>query len=467
MISILGKKPVKSATIEKIIIITASVLLAYLLISLYFRYHYFFHTDINGVNVSLKSHTAADLIIRNKTKDYQLQLIERNGETEIIYGQEIGMHYNENNSISGVERKQKSLRWISSLLKHRDYYVKDLYTYHKEALDKSINGLNCFKREIREPKNVSFVYSNGSYEVEKEDYGNKIEYDKFTKMIEQYVKTGKTILDLDKELCYENPKYTLKSKKTYEARDLLNKYIATKITYKFGDSLVLIDGNIIKDWISVDENLDVAINKAGVSEYVKELSAQYDTVGILRSFKASSGKLIDVQGGLYGWKINQDAETNMIIDNIKRGEVIERDPVYTQKALSRDGNEIGDTYVEINITKQYLWFYYKGKLITQGAVVTGNPNRGNATVIGAYMLNYKQKDTNLVGQDYDVKVTYWMPFFGNMGIHDATWRYRFGGEIYKTRGTHGCVNAPYRLAEKIFEYIEEGTPIIIYEEEKQ
>jgi lipoprotein-anchoring transpeptidase ErfK/SrfK len=97
-------------------------------------------------------------------------------------------------------------------------------------------------------------------------------------------------------------------------------------------------------------------------------------------------------------------------------------------------------------------------------VVTGNPNRGNATEVGIYMLNYKQYGSTLRGHNYEADVTYWMPFNGNVGIHDASWRHSFGGNIYKSNGTHGCVNAPLYLAKKIFENIESGTPVICYEE---
>ena len=27
-------------------------------------------------------------------------------------------------------------------------------------------------------------------------------------------------------------------------------------------------------------------------------------------------------------------------------------------------------------------------------------------------------------------------------MHDATWRGKFGGQIYKTSGSHGCINLP-------------------------
>ncbi|MDF2612062.1 MAG: hypothetical protein K0R92_3536, partial [Lachnospiraceae bacterium] len=235
-------------------------------------------------------------------------------------------------------------------------------------------------------------------------------------------------------------------------------------TYIFRSENEILDKNIINQWLSVDENLDVVIDENLVKEYVQGLGKKYDTVGVARKIKTSTNKMVEVKGGFYGWKINRDAEAKALIDNIKLGEVLEKEPIYTQKALSRDENDIGNTYVEINITRQHLWFYKDGKLMTQGAIVTGTPNKRNSTKVGVYMLNYKEKGTTLIGHNYETEVTYWMPFNGNIGIHDASWRYSFGSDIYKRNGSHGCVNVPLYLAKRIFDNIEDGTPIICYEE---
>ncbi|SFH04252.1 Putative peptidoglycan binding domain-containing protein [Desulfotomaculum arcticum] len=436
----------------------------YLLISLYFVNHFFFNTVINRVNVSFKAHDDVDQIMRSYVKDYKLQLIERDGKTEEITGQAIRMQYNEDNSLSEIYRTKNALKWLGSLFKGQKYYVNDLFFYNADDLDSKINDLNCLNNNIIEPRNVGFKYSNGSYEMVEEVYGNKILKDKLHEVIKTSILNGELKMDLNEKLCYENPKYTVNSAKTPKTKDLLNRYVAVKINYKFGDEDEILDGDKINEWLSVDENLDVVINKNAVMKYVNELSRKYDTVGIARNFKTSTGKIIEVKGGLYGWKINQEAETEALLENIIRGESIEKEPVYAQKALSRGEDEIGNTYVEINITRQHLWFYKDGKLITQGPIVTGNPNRGNATVTGTFMLNYKQKSTTLRGAGYAAEVKYWMPFYGNVGIHDASWRYAFGGQIYKSAGTHGCINAPLHLAKAIFDNIEEGVPIISYEE---
>lgn len=460
------KKFFKSKDKANIAILIFSIILIYLLISVYFTNHFFFNTVINGADVSLKSYDDANNIIRNYTKNYKLQLVERNGEIEEIVGQDIGLQYNETNNIFKICHKKSSFKWIISLFKNQKYYVNDLFIYNQDILENKINKLNCLNKAIIEPQNVNFKYSNSSYKVTKEVYGNKINRGKMNEAIKMSILEGKTKLDLNKEFCYEDPKYTLNSNKVSKTKDLLNKYVSTKITYIFENKNEILDGNIINEWLSVDENLEAVIDEKAVDKYVQGLAKKYDTVGIARNFKTSIGKIVEVKGGLYGWKINCIAETKVLLENIRLGETLEKEPIYIQKSLPRGEDEIGKTYVEVNITRQHLWFYKNGKLITEGDVVTGDPNRGCSTVLGTYMLNYKQNGATLSGINYETEVSYWMPFFGNVGIHDATWRYSFGGDIYKSNGTHGCVNAPLYLAKAIFDNIEEGTPIICYEEQE-
>ncbi|WP_352417442.1 L,D-transpeptidase family protein [Clostridium tertium] len=464
MKSINLKELFKNKITGNIIIIVTAIIFTYLLIAIFFTNHFFFNTEINGINLSLKSYEEAPDILKKSINDYKLQIIERDGKIEEILGKDIGLQYNEKNSISNVQDRQASLKWIVGLIKKQNYNIGDLVDYNNENLNNKIKELDCLNKDIIEPKNVGFKYLNGSYELIEEVYGNKVKEEKLYEAIENSILNGEVKIDLNEKFCYENPEYTVDSEKAMITKDILNKYISTKITYLFGDKSEVLDGSRINEWLSVDDNLEVIINEKSVKDYVLELSAKYNTVGIARNFKSSTGKMVEVKGGYYGWKINYVAETKMLLENIKLGAILEKEPIYTQKGLNRDEDDIGDTYVEINLTSQHLWFYKNGKLITQGDVVTGDPGKGYSTKLGTYMLNYKQKEATLRGPNYEAKVTYWMPFNGNIGIHDASWRYSFGGKIYKGNGTHGCVNSPSYLAKTIFENIDEGTPVICYEE---
>jgi hypothetical protein len=464
MKSINLKELFKNKITGNIIIIVTAIIFTYLLIAIFFTNHFFFNTEINGINLSLKSYEEAPDILKKSINDYKLQIIERDEKIEEILGKDIGLQYNEKNSISNVQDRQASLKWIVGLIKKQNYNIGDLVDYNNENLNNKIKELDCLNKDIIEPKNVGFKYSNGSYELIEEVYGNKVKKEKLYEAIENSILNGEVKIDLNEKLCYENPEYTVNSEKAMIAKDILNKYVSTKITYLFGDKSEVLDGSRINEWLSVDDNLEVIINEKSVKDYVLELSAKYNTVGIARNFKSSTGKMVEVKGGYYGWKINYVAETRMLLENIKLGAILEKEPIYTQKGLNRDEDDIGDTYVEINLTSQHLWFYKDGKLIAQGDVVTGDPGKGYSTKLGTYMINYKQKEATLRGPNYEAKVTYWMPFNGNIGIHDASWRYSFGGKIYKGNGTHGCVNSPSYLAKTIFENIDEGTPVICYEE---
>lgn len=454
----------KKKLMKNVILLLSSILFLYMVISLYFTKHFFFNTSINGVDVSLRSYDRIQVQIEGFIKDYELELIERDNERDKITGKDIELGYGKNVNFKGILKKQKPLNWFSSLFRERKYYIRDLYSFNRKMVNDKVSELHCLTRKIIEPKNVRFLYSNGSYIVVKEVEGNKIRKDKLIETVMISILNGKRKLNLLDKECYEEPKYRLNSEKTFRSNNLLNKYVGSIIQYNFGNLHEVVDKKLIPSWIIVDDNLDVTISKKKVEKYIYDLSKKYDTVGITRSFHTSTGKDILIKGGLYGWKINQEAEALALIERIKEGMTYETEPIYSQRAKSRDLNEIGNTYVEINITKQHVWFYKNGKLIIEGPVVTGNPNRGNSTVVGTHMLNYKQKDVILRGAGYEAKVTYWMPFYGNIGLHDASWRSKFGGEIYKTRGSHGCVNAPLYLAKTVFERIEEGIPVIVYEE---
>ena len=136
--------------------------------------------------------------------------------------------------------------------------------------------------------------------------------------------------------------------------------------------------------------------------------------------------------------------------------------MYSQTAKSRDVNDIGNSYVEIDLTKQHVWVYNDGEMVAESDCVSGNMSLNYGTPAGVYQITYKERNATLIGQGYNSKVSYWMPFNGNIGMHDATWRNSFGGTIYKSNGSHGCINLPLNNAKVIFENISAGIPVILY-----
>ena len=449
-----------------IIIIMTLILALYLALSLFFRNHFYFGTFVNGFNISGCTIEEADNKLKNLFNEYSLELIERNNEKENIFGSTINLKYDSKDSLKNLKEKQKPFLWIFEIWNKDVRSIRGAaISYDESLLQNIVNNLKCLNStEIIEPKNADFKYTDEGYVVVDEVYGNKIDRDVFYNCIVGCILEGKRELNLDNTGCYENPKYKADSKEVSKATEILDKYVSSKIYYSFDEKMELVDASIINSWLYVDEDMQVKIDENKINSYIKELASKYNTFGKPRTFTTSTGKTIEVDGGFYGWRINKGEEAKALINNIKNGQTIVKDPIYSQKAACREDNDIGDTYVEINITRQHLWFYKKGALVTQGEVVTGNETRNTPTPIGTYFLNYKQKNATLKGAGYSSEVTYWMPFNGNVGIHDASWRYSFGGNIYKSDGSHGCVNVPKYLASTIFDNIDAGTPIICYKE---
>lgn len=365
------------------------------------------------------------------TDSYVLTLIERGGVKEEIKGVDINLKSNS---------------------------LKDGISFDERLLQERINKLVCLDNtKIIQSQNARLMYENNSYVIAREVYGNKIKSDILFQSIVAAIKNGDTVLNLEVAKCYDDPKVLQNSPEIINAKDLANKYITSNITYYIAGLTQVLDGSQIKDWISFDANYRVILNEGLIRSYVDNLSYIYSS---------SLGKNIKVSGGYDGnnhsWVIDKAQETQALINNIKNGQTLTKSPIYTQTAAAGYFSNVGGSFVEIDLTKQHLWYYKDGYLVTEGDVVTGNESNGNSTPEGLYHLYYKQKDTVLVGEDYASPVSFWMPFNNNIGIHDANWRSEFGGQIYKTSGSHGCINSPYYLAKDIYDNLNKGENIICH-----
>ena len=107
-----------------------------------------------------------------------------------------------------------------------------------------------------------------------------------------------------------------------------------------------------------------------------------------------------------------------------------------------------------------------GRLVVNTNIVTGALN-GHQTPTGLYEAHGKEHDVWLKGDDYLVFVKYWVSVVGDLiGLHDASWRSVFGGDQYIFNGSHGCINIPEAAMVKIFNNIEDGTPVLIFGQNK-
>ena len=124
--------------------------------------------------------------------------------------------------------------------------------------------------------------------------------------------------------------------------------------------------------------------------------------------------------------------------------------------------QVPATYVDVDITNQTLIYYQQGEVALASEIVSGNVGAGNGTPTGVFFIDTKVPGKYLVGPTWNVWVDRWMKFTGAVGIHDATWRSKFGGDIYQHNGSHGCVNLPHDAALKLYDMVDIGTMVVVH-----
>ena len=340
--------------------------------------------------------------------------------------------------------------------------------YSQEKLENAMENLTAFdETKMTAPEDARIDFNGVTYDLVREKEGTLLMADKAKEAIIQAVETGQTKVNLDQEGCYQNPSVRADSNQLLKTYERLNHFSSAKIEYDFGGEKLMLDGSTIHQWLSVDGDGYVSLNTDAVAGYVAELAAQYDTYGQVRYFETNDGSYVNVYGGTYGWKIDQAAETEQLISLIKDGRQLTREPIYAETAGTRENCDMGNTYIEIDLTRQHLWMYKDGVTIVESDFVSGDMSKpGRATPEGTFSLYYKKSPdvlkSDTPGDSYETPVTYWMPFNGGVGLHDAYWRDSFGGNIYQYNGSHGCINLPTQAAAQIYENIYAGYPIICY-----
>ena len=308
---------------------------------------------------------------------------------------------------------------------------------------------------------ISDYIPGTGYEIIPEVQGQKLDGTKGYQAVEAAVKRLDTTVDLDVAGCYLAPEILSDDVSLEQRCAEKNRMIQTAVVYQFGENQEILDGEITHQWIQTGEDGSFYWDEQMIAQYVSDLASRYNTSGTSRYFQTSYGPTVKVSGP-YGWKINEKEETDQLIKILEAGESQTREPVYAAKGASYSGADYGNTYAEVNLTAQHLFFYKEGKLVVESDFVSGNESRGWSTPASVYPLTYKQRNATLKGENYATPVSYWMPFNGGIGMHDAYWRSSFGGRIYKTNGSHGCINLPPAVAKTIYENISAGMPVLCY-----
>lgn len=446
--------------------VVGAVLVIYVGLSIFFMSHFYFNTTLNGKNVSGYS---ADKVFDNwedEIGNYSLKIVESDGTESELKGSDIDMVLQWDDTITKMISKQNGFAWPAKLFNPDQNTSEAIVTFDEDKLDSALDGFSFMDKSKQiDPVDatVSDYDKNDGYTLVESVPGTAIDKPALKENIEKALYGLADTYQITEGNGYLAPKIANDDEKLLAAIDTMNKYAGSEIDYEIGSEKETLDINTFADWLSINDNEKVEIDEEKVADYVAELGTKYNTYGKSKQLATSYGTTITMSNCHYGWKIDAETEAAAIVDDIKGGEKVTRDLNYQYTAASHTGNDYGNSYVEINLTAQHLYLYKNGSLVIDSEFVSGNPSKGNATHTGVFGVTYTERNATLKGQNYATPVSFWMPFNGNEGMHDATWRSSFGGSIYKRNGSHGCVNLPYSVAQTIFENVSAGFPVFVYE----
>lgn len=453
---------------RKILIIVLIILAAlYVAGAVYFSKHFMPRTTVNSMDASWKTASQMKNLFDDEIDNYTLTIQERGGKTEKISGSGLNLKADFGSRISDGLKKQHAFTWIFRIWQKKDIQIYDLADYDEDALNQAVENLSCMDPSLMtkaRSASISKKQTNGKFTITEAVEGTTIKESVFLKKVSQAVSGLDPKLNLEKEGCYESPKYQSDDQKVKDALETVNKLTDITITYDMGDIDPVVNGaEQIRSWLDIDDDLHVTISKTKIAAYVKKFAKKYNTAYTSRKFRTAEGETITTAGGYYGWLLDQKKETNALYQDVKNGKDVSREPNWAQTAVSHKKRDYGNTYAEVDIGSQRMWYIENGKVRMSSYVVTGNESTGHGTPRGVFNIMYKQRNATLSGQGYNSPVSYWMPFEANVGFHDASWRSSFGGSTYKTSGSHGCVNMPPANAAKLYSMIKKGCPVIVHD----
>lgn len=451
-------------------IIAFLLLACYLGLSEYYKNGFSYGTWINGIYCTGKSVEEVNAELLATCSYRGLTIYDKEGGSYEITAKEMGFTFDFQEALNEYLEQQNPYLWLDQLFVARERNLLPVISYDEELFSQALQKVP----EMADPtsdamRRVYIKKTSAGYELVNE----RIQVLNKQRMAEA---AAGAVLNFEQELdlmqagCYEDLSYTAAMKEELAEWEKISAFQDCRIIYSFGEEKVPVDASVVCDWMLTDEDGSFLLDEEGnlmpddekIEAFIDALADEYDTVGGIRQFQATRGEVITIEGGTYGNKIDRKAEKEYLKQAFREKADEEHTPKYLQKGWAEGKNDIGDTYIEVDMTKQMMYYYQQGRLELETPIVTGNTGRRMGTPEGVNYVYNKQENRILRGPNYASHVNFWMPVKGNIGIHDASWRSEYGGEIYKTGGSHGCINTPYEAMSKLYSMTEIGTPVVMF-----
>ena len=271
-------KKAKKIMLGVLIGYVALLVIAYGIGVFYYSSRFLSGTEINGMNCSGKTVEEVESNMESQIASYQLVLKERGDKSEAISASQISMKYISDGKIQELKEQQNPFTWFLAFARQQDYTLSATTSYDENALNAAVDALDCFKEEnVVQPTDAHLEVQDGQYVIVEETQGTALDSDKVKEAVKNAIDSGETLLDLDQAGCYIEPTVLSTDENLAKQRDEGNKLLTVTVTISFSDRQEVINGDVMKDWLTTDEEGNVDLDRDKVRAYVQQLQYKYDT----------------------------------------------------------------------------------------------------------------------------------------------------------------------------------------------
>lgn len=436
----------------------------------YFANRFTPNTEFASVKIGNLSLEDASDKVASDILQRQITLKENQKDIATFKVEDLKPALNYKEDLQALFQQRNVKEWPLSFLRgvKAEAGTKDILSIETSSIESVLEEQNILEnRQESEPYRIEHNDKEGFHAIKGKD-GDTIDQEKLNQLILDTIESNQDKIDVKE--AYE----TSDSVTDHEALDKklsqYNNVSKQTITYLMAGEEVTIPQEKVQKWVSVSKDKKPVVDQEKIKTYLDVLNEKYGTFGRAHDFLSTNQGWVTVPPGILGWAIDTEAESAQLAKEMLSGQDIKREPVFYSVG-NRPGqvDEIGSTYVEVDLTYQKMYVYLEGELLVATDIVSGNPNNNTATTPGANAIIEKLADTNLVGyspvqkKDYSLPVDYWMRFdYYAQGIHDAPWLSAFGGGVYQSMGSLGCINTPLWAMEIIYHNIPLGTPVMVF-----
>ena len=346
---------------------TAAVLLVIAYISgfVYFSGHFYQDAAINGINISGMNKADAKRTLDNFYANYMLTMETIDGKQVVIDGKEISMQVSLHDEFGSCIQKQKPYIWFVNMWKHHDYEIGADASWDETALADLYDSMDILKKKLMTaPKDAYVGIEDGKFAIVKEIMGTTIKVSDFKNAVEESLSKVQSNLDLVEAGCYELPEVYDTDEALKKELDAKNVFAENEIKLQM-DDLTLEPGMELYDEVLEKSGDSYKVSKKLVEKYVKNLAEEYDTLGKERTFTTSfSDRKVEVLGTAFGYELNQEETADALYKALTFGKAETVEAVFNSKGYTLQGeNDIGDTYIEVNLSEQHVVAYKDGKYV--------------------------------------------------------------------------------------------------------